>query len=267
MSGTFNARGELEPGAAALIGCFGRKGSGKSVMADLFLYGWPYDAVVVDVAGDDGPAPRINRGTHDVRALYGSVEELPHTWPEHLRHEQRPMILVYRPDAGSATELEDMDHVVGLAYQHSDNPRPCMLVVHEVGRVAPANRTPPHMRRVLNHSRHRRLTAVFAGPRPQTIDPLVLAQLDLCYVFELPNPSDQRRIAESIGWDPQDFAAYVDNLGPHEYLRHDAREPKPTEGEQDLRLTHWDALPADVAGPGGELARWRAGDIPAVQPR
>lgn len=259
MSGTFNKRGELEPSAAAIIGCIGRKGSGKSIMAMMYLRSWPYDAVVVDVAGDDGPHPhKIGVGTHDVFDLRGSVDELPHRWPEELRHEGRPMILRYLPDAGSPTELEDMDAAVALAYQHSDNPQPCMLVIHEIGRVAPANRTPPHMRRVLNHSRHRRLTMVYAGPRPQTIDPLVLAQADVLYVFELQNPADRRRIAESIGWDPRDFDAAVDELRAHEYLRHDAREPKPeSENEPDLRLIHFPALPEDVVA---QTKRWSQGD-------
>jgi hypothetical protein len=168
------------------------------------------------------------------------------------------MILRYVPDAGSPTELEDIDAVVGLAYSHSGNPRPCLLVIHEVGRVAPAGRTPPHMRRVLNHSRHRQLTMVVAGPRPQTIDPLVLQQADLVYTFELNNPSDRRRVAETIGWDPASFDAAVHSLGRHEYLRYDAREAKPEqEGDEDLRLIHYIALPEDVVA---QVKSWAAGE-------
>lgn len=253
MSGTFNARGELDPSAAAIIGCFGRKGSGKTIMGLTFLYSWPYDAVVIDVAGDDGPVARTGTGHVDVFDVHGTVDELPRRWPEHLRVEKRPMILRYCPDAGSPTELEDMDAMVGLAYAHSGNPRPCMLVVHEVGRVAPANRTPAHMRRVLNHSRHVQLTAVFCGPRPKTIDPLVLAQCDLVYTFDMPNPGDQQRVAESIGWNPGDFSAGVGELRAHEYLRHDAREEKPEPGDKDFRLVHFDPLPGDVVD---EVRKW-----------
>ena len=186
MSGTFNAKGELEPSAAAIILCVGKKGSGKTVMVLLIASAWPYDMVVVDVAGDDGPlARKPGSGSHDVVEITGPVDELPRQWPEHLRREKRPMILRYVPDPGSPTELEDMDAMVGLAYSHSSTERPCMLVIHEIGRAAPAGRTPPHMRRVLNHSRHRGLTGAFAGPRPQTVDPLIVAQATILFGYAM----------------------------------------------------------------------------------
>lgn len=261
MSGTFNDRGELEPTAAAIIYCTGKKGSGKSIMAGLFASSWPYDMVVIDVAGDDGPMPRTpGTGSHDIHELKGSVDELPRAWPEHLRREKRPMILRYVPDPGSPTELEDMDAVVGLALAHSTKERPCMLVIHEVGRAWPAGRTPAHGRRVVNHSRHHGLTAVLCGPRPMTVEPLAIGQADLVYTFELNQPSDRRRVAENIGWDPAEFSTWVHDLGRHEYLRFDAREPKPEqEGDEDLRLVHYPPLPEDVVA---QVQRWVAGDPP-----
>jgi hypothetical protein len=259
MSGTFNDKGELEPSAAAIVSCFGKKGSGKSVMAMLIASSWPYDMVVIDVAGDDGPMPRKpGTGSHDIVELSGSVDELPRTWPEYQRREKRPMILRYVPDPGSSTEAEDMDAVVGLAYTHSSTDRPCMLVIHEIGRAAPAGRTQPHMRRMLNHSRHRGATCLFCGPRPQTVDPLIVAQSDLVYTFELNQPADRKRIAENIGWDPADFDAAVHDLGLHEYLRYDGREPKPeAEGDDDFRLVHFPALPEDVVA---ATKRWAQGE-------
>jgi len=197
-----------------------------------------------------------------VHVLRGSVDELPASWPEYMRNGKRPMILRYVPDPGSPTELEDMDAVVGLAYGHSSPDRPAMVVIHEIGRVAPAGRTQPHMRRLLNHSRHRALTAVFCGPRPVTVDPLVVAQCDLVYTFELNQPADRKRIAENIGWDPSDFDAAVHDLGLHEYLRYDAREPKPeAEGDDDFRLMHFPALPADVVD---QVKAWAAGEQPSA---
>lgn len=263
MSGTFNDRGELEPSAAAIISCFGKKGSGKSVMALLIASSWPYDMVVIDVAGDDGPMPRKpGTGTHDVIDITGTVDELPQRFPEHLRRENRPMILRYVPDPGSPTELEDMDAMVGVAYNHSSKERPCMLVIHEVGRAVPAGKTQPHMRRMLNHSRHRGATCVFCGPRPKTVDLLIIAQSDLVYTFEVNQPADRQRIAENIGWDPADFDAGVHDLGLYEYLRYDAREPKPeAEGDEDYRLMHFPPLPPDVVA---AVLAWAQGEQPSA---
>jgi hypothetical protein len=262
VTGTFDKDGQLDPAAAAILLAVGKKGSGKTVMILTLAQSWPYDMVVIDVAGDDGPMPRkLGTGTHDVHELKGTVADLPRSWPEYLRSDPpRPMILRYVPDPGSPTELEDMDAVVGLAYQHSGNPQPVMLIVHEVGRVWPVNRTPPHGRRALNHSRHRDLTIGAAGPRPQTIDPLVLQQADVVYTFELRNPADRRRVAETIGWDPDEFDELNHALGAHEYTRFDAREPKPEqEGDTDWRLVHFAALPEDVVA---DAKKWAAGDPP-----
>lgn len=262
MSGTFDKDGQLDPAAAAIILSTGKKGSGKTINSLVIAQSWPYDMVVIDVAGDDGPMEtKPGTGTHDRFTIHGTVEDLPRKWPEHLRADPpRPMILRYVPDPGSPTELEDMDAVVGLAMQHSGDPNPVMLVIHEIGRVAPANRTPPHMRRVLNHNRHRALTCVFAGPRPKTIDPLVIAQADLVYVFELKSPYDRKYVSDAIGWDPGEFDQAVHDLGLHEYLRFDARQDKPEQdGDTDWRLVHFAALPEDVVA---EAKRWAAGDPP-----
>ena len=133
-----------------------------------------------------------------------------------------------------------------------------MLVIHEIGRAWPAGRTPAAAKRVVNHSRHHALTVIACGPRSLTVEPLVIGQADLVYTFELQQPADRRRIAENIGWDPGDFDAAVHDLGLHEYLRFDAREPKPEqEGDEDHRLVHFAALPPDVAE---QAIKWAAGE-------
>lgn len=254
MSGTFDARGQIDVNRGILAVCVGKKRSGKSVMGLMLFRSYPRDRIVIDVAGDDGPTGP------DVITLSGDVETLPRRWPEHLRQEQQRMTLRYVPDAGSPTFIEDMDAMVGLAMTHGD----CCIIIHEMGRLARANRTPPHTLRLLSHNRHSRVTGIFCMPRPQTVDPLVLAQADLIYAFEVPNPADRKRIAETIGWHPADYDAAIEQLGPHEYLRFDANEMKPAPDEDDPRLVHFPALPADVvndvkkwaARPGQQPSRW-----------
>ena len=237
MSGSFDRRGQLVIGDGRLLTFLGKKRSGKSIMALSFFMSYPGDRIVIDVAGDDGPS---GAGVVD---LTGTVEDLPRRWPEHRRGEDGgPMTLRYVPDPGSPTYLEDMDAVVALAMRHGNT---CLLI-HEMGDLAQSNRTPAHTRRMLRQNRHRRITALMAAPRPQTMDPLVLAQSDVVYVFELMNPHDRRRIAESIGWDPSSFDAAVHDLARHEYLRFDSNEAKPADDGQDLRLLHVDPLPEEL---------------------
>ncbi len=246
MSGTFDDAGSLDPTRPIIVLCTGRKGSGKSVMGKLIFQGFPGDRVVIDVAQDDGPwGP-------DVIELRGPVDELPAKWPEDQRQDGKRMTLRYVPTPGSSTYLQDCDRIVGMAMHHGD----CAILIHEVRRVVPAGKTQPHMAALLDHSRHARVTAIFCGPRPMTIDPLVVAQADLVYIFETRGVHDKNRLSDEMGWDLQQLSAAIAALGPHEYLRYDGNEPPPEPGDKDLRLTHWDALPPDVVA---QVERWSKG--------
>jgi hypothetical protein len=234
VSGSFDDKGRLDIADGRLLSFIGKKRSGKSVMALSYFMSYPGDKIVLDIAGDDGPTGK------DIIDLEGNADDLPRKWPDGKRDGNRPMTLRYTPDAGSSTYVEDMDQVVALAMTHGN----CCLLIHEMGDLAQSNRTPPHTRRMLRQNRHRRVTALMCSPRPQTMDPLVLQQSDVVYVFETMNPHDRRRIADSIGWDPRAFDESVHALGPHEYLRFDSNELKPeTDADEDPRLVHFDALP------------------------
>jgi hypothetical protein len=234
--GTLNARGEIDPATGVVITCLGKKRSGKSKMALLWFETYPYDRVVIDINGTDGPH-------HDVIELHGTVDELPRKWPEHLREDGKRMTLRYHPDLGSPTFIEDVDAVLGMAF----NTGKVCILVHETGLIAKSTKTPAHMLRILQSNRHRQLTVLLCAPRPLTMNPLVLGQSDLVYVFELPNRADRETVADAIGWERDDFFLAVNELGAHEYLRADTNENRPTtEGEPDLRLVHCPALPADT---------------------
>jgi hypothetical protein len=233
--GTLNSRGEIDPAVGVIMTFLGKKRSGKSKMALLWFESYPYDRVVIDINGTDGPHK-------DVIELHGTADTLPTKWPEHLRDEGKRMTLRYHPDMGSATFIEDCDAVLGMAYRTG---RVCILV-HETGLIAKSSKTPPHMLRILQSNRHRQITGLFCAPRPKTMNTLVVGQADLVYVFELPNRDDRDTVADSIGWERDDFALAVNDLGPHEYLRADTNENRPgSPGEPDLRLVHAPALPAE----------------------
>jgi len=239
VSGSFDDQGRLVIGDGKILACFGKKRSGKSVMGKLLLASYAGDRMVIAANADDGPFA----DGETVHLVRGDVESLPAKWPEHLRRYQgEPMTLRVEVDPGSPTFLEDQDHAVGMALRHGN----CAILVHEVGLIAPSNRVPPHMRRLLHANRHRRVTAILCGPRPITADPLVLAQADVVYIFETPVPDDRKRIAGSIGWKPADLDDALEELRRHEYLRFDANEPKPEGDQEDMRLVHYPALPEDI---------------------
>ncbi len=257
---TFTDDGGIDPTRGVIITCVGKKRSGKSIMGLLFFRAYPGDKVVIDVAGDDGPVGEdvvtiegqgFWKGAPGGRREY-DPGDLPMSWPDHLRDGEKPMIVRYVPDPRSETYLMDMDHIVGLAMAHQD----CAILVHEIQALAPAGQTPPNMRRLLMHNRHQRITAIFCGPRSQTIDILVLQQSDLIYTFELQGVEDRKRIAENIGWNVREFDAAVLDLGRHEHLVFDANVDKPQYEEEDTRLVHMGAVPPDEVE---KIKRWAAG--------
>jgi hypothetical protein len=239
LSGSFDRRGNPVWDQGLIVTCFGKKRSGKSVMGRVLFDSFPYDRVVISANRDDGPFTDPHSDVFDLR---GTVDTLPDDWPEDLRRDGRRMTLRYEPDPGSPTCLEDCDAVLGMVRKHQH----AAILVHEVAFIAPSGRVPAHMRRLLHANRHDHVSLILCGPRPITVDPLVLAQSDLVYVFEMQVPEDLDRVAKSVGWKPTEFAESVEDLGPHEYLRFDANENKPAGDEPDRRLVHCDALPEDV---------------------
>lgn len=201
-------RAQLDPAQSNFITILGRKGSGKSELATRLWHGYPYDQLVIDPTGDC----RVGLETRDVTA------PLPTRFPVDL--EGRRVSLRFVPDPGSPTYADDLDRACGLVFRH----RRSMLWVDEVGELTRTGKSAPNFARILQQGRHRDITLVCCGPRPKTIDPLVVAQADYVYVFQMPNPDDRKRVAEVIGYDPKAFDEAVHDLERFHYLRWDARE-------------------------------------------
>lgn len=259
MSGSFDDSGRLDLTTARICVFVGKKRSGKSVAALLLFRTYPGDRLVIDVAGDDGPMPTKTNplggdGIADpVIEIRGTVDDLPAKWPEHLRDGKKPMTIRYVPDPGSPTFLDDIDHMVGIAFTKGNV---CVLV-HEAGVWVKANQTRPHSRRLLMHNRHAGVTLLACMPRPKDVDLLLLGQADLVYTFDVPQRADRMRIAETIGWPAEEFDQHWGELRVHEYLLYDANEPKPdNDVDEDPRLTHYPAFPAEAVK---EITRWAAG--------
>ncbi|MCL1872173.1 MAG: hypothetical protein FWF90_17425 [Promicromonosporaceae bacterium] len=212
---------EFDATKPMIVSAWGRKGSGKSYFNRRLYRGWPFDKLAVDVNGDADPGA----GAEPLR-------ELGRRWPDApagvADHRTRYQNLVYRADPGSATYDEDLDRAVGMAMFPQD--RRTLIWCGEVAEFMPsAQKTRPHMRRLLQQNRHYSTTALFDGPRPAHVNPLVLHQSDYVAVFHLPNPDDRERIAKSIGYPADRFHAECHETfrrGEHWYLLWDAREHK-----------------------------------------
>ncbi|MBN9328085.1 MAG: hypothetical protein J0I87_14370 [Cellulomonas sp.] len=158
----------IDPSKPAIISAWGRKGSGKSVFNRRLFDSWPWDKLAIDVNGDADPGPDATKVTTPLPGRFPAP-------PEPVPGGPRP------------------------------GPR-TLVWCGEIGEFMPtAQRTGPHMRRLLMQNRHYHTTALFDGPRPMNVNPLVLAQSDLVAIFHLPNPADQERVADTIGYPPARF--------------------------------------------------------------
>jgi hypothetical protein len=178
-----------------IISAWGKKGKGKTAFNREIYRSYPGDKLCIDVNGHAEPGEDAERITEPGKA-----------WPrpaEMPGERRKPRNLHYVADPGSDTYRDDLDRAVGMALFPKDHP--VLLWAGEVGELMPNGRPGPHMRRLLQQNRHHRVTALFDGPRPVYVDPQVLLQSNLVALFELPNPADRRRVAETVGLEPKPF--------------------------------------------------------------
>lgn len=206
---------QLDPTKPMIISAWGRKGSGKSTFNRRIYASWPYDKLCVDVNGDADPGPDAERITLPLPAAFPAP-------PTGLPGAPRPRYrnLHFRADPGSATYDDDLDRAVGLAL--FPQRQRALVWAGEVGEFFPnATSTKPHMRRLLQQNRHYSATALFDGPRPVNVNPLVIGQSDIVAIYHLPNPADRERIADTIGYPKTRFHEECETTfrrGPYWYL-------------------------------------------------
>jgi energy-coupling factor transporter ATP-binding protein EcfA2 len=195
-----------------IVGVFGRKGSGKSTLANMLQRVWPgVDKLTVDITGTDRPSHNAQRVTLPPRAM-----------PERDKPEE-PVDLWYVPDPTAPTYRDDLDRALraGLFPQH----RKTLVTIHEVGEVLPVGQTPPHGRLLLQQGRHYNASTILCGPRPQQIEPLALSQCDEVFMYDVPNPRDRRRLADTLGISPRELDEAFNEVraeGKHWFLRYRA---------------------------------------------
>lgn len=209
--------GLLDPDTPTIVSIFGRKRSGKSVLASRLWRTYPFDRVCIDPAGD-ADVGREDDPQDPIRVIHGTGDDIPTRFP--TDPDGKRMSVRYEGDVGSATYQDDLDRAVAIGLFH---PRKrCLMWVDEVGDLTTGNKTPPNFRRALHKSRHYGLSMLMCGPRPMDVNRLVVSQADLLYVFDLPIPEDRERIAKTIGYDPREFDEIILGLPLHGFVQWDA---------------------------------------------
>lgn len=213
----------IDPTKNQLILCVGRKGSGKSVWAREAFRHWPaVDRFVIDPTGDANPGSprRDGRPGDDLGTV--RFHKLPAELPP--RRNGQPGVFWWVADPQSKTYEDDLDRAVGLGL--FPRGRRTLLWIDEAGEVFPSGRLGGHARTLLHQSRHWHTSALIAGPRPITIDPLVLNQADRVIMFDVPGVADRKRLADTLGWPHGDLVALLNEVRvlPYHYLMFDASE-------------------------------------------
>lgn len=207
----------------------GRKGSGKSQLAQVIWLSYRGDRLCVDPTGD---VAKALGGMKGVRVVEGGWA--PARWPKY--EDQPRTTIIYVPvRRGNPSWRKQVDSWIGLA----DYRGGVCIWIDEVGLVTKAQNCPDNYGDCLQTGRHRGTSLVQCCPRPKDIDPLVPGQADYIYVFDLPQLADKQRIAEIGGYPTSMIENGVNQLGPYEHLRLDTTAPS---GSPE-RLMHMEALP------------------------
>jgi len=195
------------------ITAFGKKGGGKSVFNREIYRSYPGDKIAIDVNGNAEPGEDAKEITStDLRKQWPTPAVVP-------GERRKPLNLHYLADPGSDTYEKDLDRAVGMALLPKKHP--VMVWSGECQELMPNGRGGPAMRRLLMQNRHYSMSVLFDSPRPVWLDKLVLLQSNLIAIFEMPDPDDQKRVAQVTGHNPARFSQILEETwerGEHWFL-------------------------------------------------
>ena len=212
----------IDPTKNQLLLFVGRKGSGKSQMArEVFRHWAGVTKLVIDPTGDADPGSPRKAGQPERYADDLGTVKLPAQLPKELpprRPNEPPGTYRWIANPQSPTYADDLDRAVGLGLFPRD--RRTLLWIDEAGEVFPSGRTGPHARTLLQQSRHWHTSALICCPRPVTVDPLVLAQADRVFMFDVPAVADRQRLADTLGWPHRELVSLLNEVRalPYHYL-------------------------------------------------
>jgi hypothetical protein len=213
----------FDPEKGVWVTSLGPQGSGKSDFCLRIFEGYPYDGLLIDNNADADPQHNF---TVDLPS------PTPTEWPEPdadgapFRHYR------YVPPLLDDDWLEQTDDVVGLCYRRGL----CCILFDEAADDLPANNTRKWGRLTLGQGRHRKLSLLFATPRPAVVNPLTLSQAHLVTIHGQLHDLDINRVARHLhlkDWELIRLCEALD-VDQHEFLAYNRLRRE---------LMHCDGLP------------------------
>jgi DNA helicase HerA-like ATPase len=169
----------------------GMTGSGKSVLAEVYLAGFQ-NVVKLDTKGE--VYERRKKGEEVWRGL---VEGKDFTVVEHLADlsEVKTPKIIYAPHFTEQT-LEHYDALLKWVYDRENT----TIWVDELMEVCPsAMKYPPYIKAIMTRGRSKNVSMWALAQRTIDIPTIVLANTTHFFVFNLNQPQDRKKLADSTG--------------------------------------------------------------------
>lgn len=170
----------------------GGTGSGKSVLADVYLAGQPETVIKIDIK-DDTSARRRN-GEPVWRGLVENEDfEVVDTLEKVFRSEFKKIIYVPRFDDQT---IEQYDRLCEYVYNEGDT----RLWIDELMLFTEsAVRYPKFLKAILVSGRSRNATVCVCTQRPMGIPAICIANCQHFFVFNLNNEQDRKKMSDVVG--------------------------------------------------------------------
>ena len=216
----------FNPSKSTYIACFGPKNAGKSELIQRFFASYPYNGLLMDIAGDADPEheftlpipPALRSLAEELGSMDNPSLDSLYDFRARVRaawlNEGEYRFAKYRVEPSYLPKdwLERSDDFLGLAYLMGY----CFDWLDEINDEAPANQTPRWTRQSLRVGRHEHLFMGMAGPRPKGLDPNVLNQADIVTIHGQLHAIDVKVIAQQFALSEAALFKLMEELKPAE---------------------------------------------------
>jgi hypothetical protein len=201
----------VQPVQNRIIVISGFRGSGKTTVAARILRA-QLRLIVYDPHEDEAYGDWIPNTVHSVEGKRGLREYF--RWAS--REKKLAWAIRYVPEDGDLGQ--DADEFCSFIFR---TVRHCWVAfeeVHQLAQTPSPSSMPPHLRKLVNRGRHRKISMAFTGIRYSEIPRPITAGANFHIVFRTAEPGDREQLVNRIGTEATDAVA---NLGAHEAVLFD----------------------------------------------